>query len=237
MRPRREAPCFRLRLGALSMLAVLPACRGCFARAAAPRAGAVLAALGPALHGDTPIERLLVQLPEAWRDSTREALTDYVYCTAAEQPARCARLAGEDVERCAEAAAQVDARAAGGTPWFGVAEGLRFCGEHAPATGCARFADAVERGDSARCEGLGEGLGDCAALASGDPARCAGRGREAASCRRAVRDVAALRRSVEALAATPSGAWRAAAIGRLRGAAACDAELRLQLDAPATPDE
>ncbi len=231
-----------LRAPALLVLALLPACRGCSTPPTAeppPRASAdaVLAALGDALHGDAPVERLLARLPEATRRASRAPLTSYVFCTAPRDTAACARLDGEARSLCREAAAQVNARAADEHPWFAIAEGLRFCGEHAPAEQCARYAAAVEGADPARCAGLGEGLDDCAAVAAGDGALCPKLGSEASSCHRAVREVAALRRGVDALASTPSGRWRAAAIGRLRGAAACDAELREQLDAPRSDDD
>jgi hypothetical protein len=229
-------------------LALLPACRGCSRDpAGGPAPGVVgsapttpaaslpgpeiLAALGGGLQGETTVEQLVARLPEGSRHQAREALEHYVYCAAAADVAACSRLEGDHRHWCREVTAQIRARAAGERPWFGVPEAMTICGEHAPPADCRRYASAVEEGNPAGCEGLPRGMEDCAAVAAGDPTRCDALGREAASCRQTARSLAALRRGVAELAATPDGAWRAAAIGRLSGRSACEAEIRRELGA------
>lgn len=188
-----------------------------------------MAALADGLESAEPIARLLARVPEPARDAARAPVREYLFCHAATDAQACARLDRDDPVWCREAVAQVRARAEGRTPWFGVPEALSVCAARLPAEECARYAVAVEKGDPAACTGLREELADCAAVAGGDPSRCAAAGPHAASCRRTVTDVRALRAGVAALLALEDGPYRAVALGHTKGSAACRDELRRRL--------
>ncbi len=176
---------------------------------------------------DTPLERVVQQTVETLRNGVTVAGTRYLRCTGVRTPGACARLLGVEREHCDVDSLQIAARQRADRNWVMV-EPIRamFRQGNVSDADSQRFAEAVETGTPALCDGLPAALADCRGLASGDPSICARTPGADRSCGHQAAYYALVRRGIGELAASSDLDVRALGVGAASGPDACEALLR-----------